>query len=289
MSRFYGAMTLNEALASPIGGLSKAGILAEGLTVREYNSHCKVSSAGRLVARYAGMIQADTGAEDTEALTACLTEALYTLADAEDTADAMTLTGEALTEAERAGVMRAERDSNSRPGDAGNHDCPATRFARALAKLDIPEALYALATEQRDGKALARLATLGADTDGPADLASMARTLHKRAHVALGLADGETLDKRGRVKRPKAPKVQPALPPVHSCGPKADGETWASWGARNKGCPACRDERDHIPEPCPVAVSPSWGGLQGDRLADRGRWAAVEGPGLGASRIATAL
>lgn len=78
----------------------------------------------------------------------------------------------------------------------------------------------------------------------------------------------------------------------HTCeAPQMAGETWRAYGQRTKGCQGCADRRAHatygvLPALVPSDTVPAaWEGMQGDRVASRGRSPAVASNGQGARRM----
>lgn len=79
------------------------------------------------------------------------------------------------------------------------------------------------------------------------------------------------------------------LPACTCDAPRAQGETWRAFYSRRKGCEGCAARRAHptmgiLPALAPTADA-AWEGMQGDRVAARGRSPAVASNGIGARRM----
>ena len=170
MARTYEQTTIRDILDSPIKGWSKSAILDNGLTVREYNGHARVSKSASAVAYFVGVLSAslakldgadpdcvcpetyetDKGRTMANKCGACageacacvlhpadaLAQAIYSLAEDEDSADFASWEAKRATPAKRAITMAKERASNSRPADAGageGHASDSASHARPVA------------------------------------------------------------------------------------------------------------------------------------------------------------
>lgn len=270
------------ALADMAPALERDAYIAEFGTLKRYASHVKVWRTARLVSAIASDAYAarDWTVEDCTC---------GTVRDFDNIRPAHEICGgHRPAKGKRSESDLASIDTCTCEGHARDdhwNRVAALRLAVANAsKLDT--AWDALTSAEREA---ARKRT--------ASSTGMARQHFAMTHYATkGPADLlQAIQPDGAPLADAAPLPAPVHVP-HTCGPdtRQQGETWAQYGARRKGCGGCSAGADRATEVMLAnrgtlrALSPNWHGLQADRVARQGRWSATEGSGLGAARIATA-
>ena len=277
----YDAMTVAGIMA--IGEMSPAlerdEVVGEFGSIKRYDVHVKVWRAARLAH---GVADAADAARD------------WTVEDC--TCAIVSDLDDVTPDHERCGGVRSWRRGTAALEGIDGCTCAGHALDDHSARIAALRARIATASEHD-----AAWDVLTFPEQEAARVRSAIGSARPQTHYAFVLDSKTLADLAAAIAPDTAPQadVAPLPAPVHvphTCGSdmRQDGEMWAAYAARRKGCGGCAAGDDRMTDVMLAhrgvlrSISPAWHGLQADRVARQGRWTALDGAGLGAARIATA-
>lgn len=276
----YDAMTVAgiKAIGEMSPALERDEVIAEFGTLARYAAHVKVWRAARLASEIASDAEA---AQDWTVEDCTCTH----VADLDDVTPCH----------ERCGGVRAIARGHKAPEFGG---CTCAGHVRDDHAARVAALRVRVADASEHDAAWDVLTWAEREAARQRSARSSARPM---THYAFVLDSKTIADLAAAIGVDSAPQadVAPLPAPVHvphTCGAdtRQDGETWAAYAVRRKGCGGCAAGADRMTDVCLAnrgslaVLSPAWHGLQADRVARQGRWTAMDGAGLGSARIATA-
>lgn len=251
-AQFHGMTVEQMAQYGATLPADKDGILSAGRPIKMHNAHIAMSRMARLVAYCA-----DAAARAAAGDCGCEGEGC----------DCATLARATLDNA-RIALASAEGEVYE-----GEHAWQYTPEGETMAILS------------RDARGNAHPRPWGDDSVDVTNDARQARARRAREGATVGASPA------GDVVATEMADVAAAraFPPCTCDAPRAKGETWRAFLARRNGCEGCAARRAHpsygIRPALAPETSPAWEGMQGDRVAARGRAPAVGSAGIGARRM----